>query len=151
MTDVPEGFPRLDKQTRPWSCKHDDAACTRAKPCVRCRGARSRRSGLTKQRQARKALERVTGVQAARFAALTGNEESWRLPIRVEVKSGAYAGPVWTKYAASEAQSDASKSVGDTRPFVAVFMGTRTTDGLFVCRLSQLGRVTEALVNELAE
>ncbi len=102
---------------------------------------------MVKQRQARKALEVVTGTQAARFAGLTGNEETWRLPVRVEVKSGAIAGPVWTKYAAAEAQSNASKATGDTRPFLAIFMGTRTSDGLVVCRLSELGRVVEALVD----
>lgn len=102
---------------------------------------------MRKQREARKALEAVTGTQAARFATLTGNEENWRLPVRVEVKSGAQCSPVWTKYAAAEAQSNESKAQGDPRPFVGIFMGTRTSDGLLVCRLSELGRVVEALVN----
>lgn len=101
---------------------------------------------MRKQREARKALEVVTGKHAARFASLTGNEESWRLPIRVEVKSGLIAQPVWTKFAAAEAQSNASKAEGDVRPFAAVFAGTRTSDSLFVCRMSQLGRVVEGLV-----
>lgn len=147
MPEVPEGFPRLEKATRPWECKKGDASCTRTKPCRSCLGRRSRRSGLEKQRQARKALETITGKQAGRFATLTAQEENWRLPVRVEVKSGAQCGPVWTKYAMTEAQSEAAKPSGDPRPFVAVFMGTRTSDGLFVCRLSQLGRVVEALVD----
>lgn len=150
MPAVPEGFPKLDKATRPWACKHGNDECTRTKPCRRCLGARSRRSGMAKQREARKVLERVTGKFAVQFVTAGGNEENWRLPVRVEVKSGAQCGPVWTKYAAAEAQSAASKSEGDGRPFVAVFMGTRTSDGLFVCRLSELDRVTEALVNELS-
>ena len=104
---------------------------------------------MRKQREARKALEALTGAQAARFAGQLGNEEAWSgLPLRIEVKSGAIAGPVWTKYAAAEAQSNASKAIGDTRPFVFVAMGQRTSDGLMVCRLSELARVVEALVNQ---
>lgn len=104
---------------------------------------------MRKQREARKALEALTGAQAARFSGQLGNEEAWTgLGLRVEVKSGAVAGPVWTKYAAAEAQSNASKAIGDVRPFVFIAMGTRTTDGLMVCRLSELGRVVEALVNQ---
>lgn len=143
------GFPRLDKQTRPWFCKQEDESCTRAKPCNSCRGRRSRNSGMRKQREARKALEALTGAEAARFAGQLGNEEAWHgLPLRVEVKSGAIAGPVWTKYAAAEAQSAATKAHGDIRPFVFIAMGQRTSDGLMVCRLSELARVVEALVNQ---
>lgn len=138
----------IPKETRPWVCRRDDPTCSRKTPCVACRGARNRRSGMRKQREARKALEAVTGKDAARFAGQLGNEESWSgLPLRVEVKSGAIAGPVWTKYAAAEAQSNASKAIGDVRPFVFVAMGQRTTDGLLVCRLSELARVVEALVD----
>lgn len=115
------GFPRLDKQTRPWQCRKGDESCLRTAPCNACRGARNRRSGMRKQREARKALEALTGAEAARFSGQLGNEESWTgLGIRVEVKSGAVAGPVWTKYAAAEAQSAASKAIGDVRPFVFV-------------------------------
>lgn len=146
MPEVPEGFPKLDKATRPWVCKKDVESCTRTKPCPSCRGRRNRRSGMTKQRQARKHLEVLTGKKAGRFSTQTGNEENWVLPIRVEVKSGAVAGPVWTKFAASEAQAEAVKPHGDPRPFAAVFMGTRTSDGLLVVRLSELERVLDALV-----
>lgn len=104
---------------------------------------------MRKQREARKALEALTGAEAARFAGQLGNEEAWSgLPLRVEVKSGAIAGPVWTKYAAAEAQAAQSKAIGDVRPFVFIAMGTRTSDGLMVCRLSELARVVEALVNQ---
>lgn len=141
-----EVTPILKEGSKPWVCKFESPACERTKPCVRCRGARNRRSGMRKQREARKSLEAITGKQAGRFSSLTGNEESWRLPLRVEVKSGLIAQPVWTKYAASEAQSNAAKPTGDARPFAAVFMGTRTSDGLFVCRLSKLGEVVSALL-----
>jgi hypothetical protein len=149
MTALPEGFPRSKEEQsgRVWVCKAGNDPCSRTAPCRSCLGRRNRRSGMVKQRAARKALEVVTGKQAAQFASLTSNEEGWRLPVRVEVKSGAQCNPVWTKFAATEAQANAAKSAGDARPFLAVFMGTRTSDGLVVCRLSELGRVHEALVD----
>lgn len=147
MPETPPGFPR-GKETRPWSCRRGLDSCTRKEPCAACRGARNRRSGMRKQREARKALQALTGAEAARFAGQLGNEESWSgLPLRVEVKSGAQVSPIWTRYAAAEAQSNANHAVGDPRPFVMVAMGTRTSDGLIVCRLSQLGRVVEAVLN----
>jgi hypothetical protein len=146
---VPEGFPKV-KGTEPGAPKcattGDLKRNCKCRPCI---GRRSQSSGKRKQRAARKALEQVTGTHAARFLGQLGNEESWTgLPLRVEVKSGAIAGPVWTKYAAAEAQAAAAKAIGDTRPFVFIAMGQRTPDGLLVCRLSELARVVEALVNQ---
>lgn len=142
VTPIPKG------ESRPWTCKKDVKSCTRSKPCPSCRGARNRRSGMRKQREARKALEALTGAEAAKFVGQLGNEEAWNgLPLRVEVKSGAQVSPIWTKYAAYEAQSEATRARGDVRPFVVVAMGNRTTDGLVVCRLSQLARVVEAVLN----
>jgi hypothetical protein len=104
---------------------------------------------MLKQREARKALEAVTGTQSARFVGQLGNEESWHgLPLRVEVKSGAQVGPIWTRYAAAEAQAETNHAIGDPRPFILVAMGQRTSDGLVVVRLSQLARFAEALVNQ---
>jgi NADH dehydrogenase/NADH:ubiquinone oxidoreductase subunit G len=146
---VPEGFPKVKGETRPWECKKADETCTRSKPCASCRGARNRRSGMRKQREARKALERVTGAEAARFAGQLGNEEAWSgLPLRVEVKSGAQVGPIWTRYAAAENQANASKAIGDARPFVMVAMGQKTSDGLALVRLSELARFVEAVLNQ---
>lgn len=145
------GFP-VAKQGRRWSCRNPRGAtegCTYEKPCTSCRNRRNQSSGKRKQREARKALEAVTGTQAARFSGALANEEGWAgLPLRVEVKSGAQAGPIWTRYAAAEIQAEANNAIGNTKPFVLVAMGQRTTDGLVVCRLSQLSRVVEALVNQ---
>jgi hypothetical protein len=138
----------IPKSTRLWVCIGDDPDCSKAKPCRRCLGKRSRRRGMDKQRTARKALEALSATDAAKFMGQLGNEESWTgLPLRVEVKSGAQCGPIWTKYAAAEAQSEAARPIGDPKPFVMVAMGTRTSDGLVLVRLSQLGRLVEALVN----
>lgn len=147
MTDVTPRF----KDSGAWKCRKDDESCTRAKPCPSCRGARNRRSGMRKQRDARKALERITGVQAAKFLGQLGNEEAWSgLPVIAEVKSGAQCGPLWTRFAAAEAQALASKPVGSTKPFVFIAMGQRTSDGLIAFRLSQADRVLEAMLNELS-
>lgn len=146
---LPEGFPR-EKTTRIWTCRRDDASCTRTVPCVACRGARNRRSGLRKQREARKALEAVTGVQAARFAAMTSNEELWNLGVRVEVKSGAQVGPIATRFLAAEAQSAASKRIGDSRVFAMIAMPNGwANDGIFQCRISELARAVEGLLETM--
>ena len=118
--EVEPGFPRLEKSTRPWVCKKEDPDCTRKVPCRSCLGRRSRRSGMTKQRAAKKTLERLTGTEAGRYSSQTGNEENWRLSIRAEVKSGKQVEPVRRKYEDARGQSDASKAVGDPRPFVFV-------------------------------
>lgn len=130
-------------EAKPWVCRKEDPACTRKVPCRSCLGRRNRRSGLKKQRDARKTL----GIPSAKFAGLNGNEENWRGPVRVEVKSGAQAKPVWTRYALSEDQAESNKAVGDARPFLAVFMPPGMTDGLFVGRISQLAAIVEAFAN----
>lgn len=116
------GFPRLDKATRPWNCRAEGkyGDCTRTEPCKGCLGRRSRRSGLGKQRAALKTLERLTGTKAGRHAGQTGNEENWRLSLRVEVKSGKQVARIKSLYEDGRAQSDASTAVGDPRGFVFV-------------------------------
>lgn len=122
---LPPGEWPKPKSTREWNCRRQDAACTRTVPCVACRGARNRRSGMRKQREARKAIERATGTQAARFKGQLGNEEGWAgLPFRVEVKSGGQAKPVQTFHDRCAIQSAQNKAIGDTRPFLAVAMPT---------------------------
>jgi hypothetical protein len=145
MTDLPEGFPRLDKQTRQWTCKKDDEACTRQQPCASCLGARNRRKGMRKQREARKTLETTFQAEAAKFIGQLGNEEAWHgLPIRVEVKSGAQVRPIWTRFIVAEEQSQRSRAIGDNKPFLMVAMADHTTDGLAIVRLSQLAALLEA-------
>ena len=90
-------------------------------------------------------MEAVTGAQAGRYASQTGNEENWRLAMRVEVKSGAQVGPAWTRYLAAETQAEAARAHGDFRPFVAVLMARDSSDGLVVFRLSALNAIKEAL------
>lgn len=144
MPEVPPGFPKLDKQTRPWACKADVASCTRTTPCPSCRGRRNRRKGSRKQNEARKAL----GIPNARFASQMGHEERWLGNVRAEVKAGMQVKALATRFLACEAQSEAARPIGDTRPFVAVFMPDGWgSDGLFVCRLSRLTDVMEGLAS----
>jgi hypothetical protein len=149
MPNVAPGFPKLDKQTRPWVCRKGDSICTRTHPCRSCLGARNRRSGREKQRQGRKAVEAVTGLPTGRFSSQTGNEETWRQPVLFEAKSGAQVGPIATRFLAAEAQAHAAKATGDARPFAMLAMPKGWgSDGLMLCRLSELSRVVEALVNQ---
>lgn len=73
----------------------------------------------------------------------TANEETWRLPVRAEVKAGGPAKTVDTFYRNTKAQADMQKAIGDMRPFLAVAMVDGSTDGLAVIRMSDLIRLFE--------
>lgn len=147
MTAVPEGFPRLDKQTRPWLCKWDNAACLRTKPCPRCLGARNRRKGLKKQRVVARELKDLSGAPVGRYASQTGNEENWRGPMLVEAKAGAQVKAIATKYVAARGQANASRAVGDGRPFAmaAIPDGWPNGEFLWVIASADLPAIVEAL------
>ena len=123
----------LPKVTKLWICKRENEGCTRKVPCNACRGERNRRSGLRKQRAARKAL----GVPDARVASAASNEENWRHLFRWEVKSGQMARSAATRYLEAEKQAEANKAVGDPRPFGAILMPQGWgSEGLVMVRLS---------------
>lgn len=110
-------------------------------PCRSCIGRRSRAMGKTKQRAARKALG-IPGLSLG-----VDEEELWRGHIRVEVKSGHRdAMPVDTRYREWRAQSDASRAIGDNRPFAAIAMPPGSSDGYAIVRLSELSAVAHAVV-----
>ena len=147
MTEVAEGFPRLEKETRPWVCKWDNPSCERKKPCARCLGARNRRKGLKKQRSVSNEIESLSGAPVGRFSSQTGNEENWRGPMRVEVKSGAQVKGIVTKYVDARAQAEASRSHGDARPFAMAAVPDGWPDGefLWIVHSSDLPTVVEVL------
>lgn len=109
--------------------------------CRSCRGRADRRTGKKKQGTAARRLGIPTnGIE-------TGHEEHYAGALRIEVKSGdREAGPVWTRYAACEAQSEAARPIGDHRPFAAVFMPKGQSEGLVVVRLSKVNEFAAALV-----
>lgn len=112
--------------------------------CRSCLGARNRRKGQRKQREARKALN----LRPESWAGRQANEETWHAAnVRVEVKAGAQVKPIATRYVAARAQADAARAIGDLRPFVFV----ACPDGsqpLIVVRADELGRVLEAFAEE---
>lgn len=112
----------------------------------KCRGARSRRKGLRKQREVRKAL----GLKDERWRSRIANEETWTASnLRFEVKAGKQVEPIATRYVAARNQSDAAKFIGDARPFVFV----ACPDGsqpLILIRADDLPAVVAAFVEEWA-
>lgn len=106
--------------------------------CYSCRGRRNQRKGKRTQREVRKGFEKVFQVPAGPSVSSTADEENWRLPLRIEVKSGAQAKPVYTFYRNTKAQSDAKKAIGDPRDFAAAARADGDTDPLVVIRLSHL-------------
>lgn len=110
--------------------------CT-CKPCVAGRNSRAGKAGHRK-------IARMLGA-ATPGRGSSSHEESWVSPWRVEVKTGAQAGPVVTRWRLSRDQSDASKSIGDHRPFVAIFDTRQKGDPvLAVVELEVLQAMTEA-------
>jgi hypothetical protein len=149
---VPDGFPRLKGETRPWKCRRDEPSCTRTSPCASCRGARNRRKGKRAQAESRRALDATFGVQAS-WAGKLANEETWdHHPVRSEGKAGKAGGAnaVGRHYLAAEAQSEAARPVGDARPFIAMFSPDGMGDALFVIRRSRFSAVLEAYVEAWA-
>jgi hypothetical protein len=102
--------PRLG---RPQLRKHKDGQHVRRCPCVRCKGRRTRNGGNTGQRNA----ARRAGVKKA-GPFFAGHEEQYDGETRIEVKCGAQVRPVFTAFEKHKKQSEASRRIGDVRPFV---------------------------------
>ena len=113
------------------------------------RGARSRRSGLAKQRVARKAL----GVAPSHKFG-DANEENWCDPyFSTEVKSGAQVRAVntfWTKCLA-QIESGQHDFGGQKKIPRVVAMPEGSKDGLVVMRLSDWEAFIKPLILDLGE
>ena len=109
------------------------------------RGKRNKRKGQRKQAKA------ATMIGVPRSAMSPGHEEFYGGTVRIEVKAGAQAGPVHTKYLAVRAQSEAARPFGDHRPFVGMFMPDGVGYGLVVFRSDELEAVVAALAEQLFE
>lgn len=97
------------------------------------RGRRNRTKGDAKARRARKKL----GLGGH----LTRHEENWGGAIRTEIKAGAQVGPIATRFYMAKAQSDASKALGDIRPFAMVAMPDGTTRGIVLMDLEEFSEI----------
>lgn len=102
-------------------------------------GKRNRSKGDRKAAQARKALNLV--------GPNTRHEEHWRGGLLVESKAGAQVGPIWTRYLAARAQAEASRAIGDTRPFVMVAAPDKGPI-LLVLEVSNAHEVAAAIVED---
>lgn len=123
------------------------SGCVRGCKCRRCLGARNRRKGLTKQRQARKAL----GVAPSNKFG-DGNEENWGDALFAnEVKAGAQIGPVVTAWTRIEAQVLRNQqAIGAIRkPARAVCMPDGWgQEGLVIIRLSTWSKLVRPALDE---
>jgi hypothetical protein len=104
------------------------------------RGKRNRTKGDSKARIARKKL----GLAATGNAG-TRHEEHWGGLFRVEVKAGAQVGPIFTRFLAARAQSEASKSLGDIRPFAMIAMPDGSSDGIVLMGLEEFAELLSLL------
>lgn len=111
------------------------------------RGARSRRSGLAKQRVARKAL----GVAPSHKFG-DANEENWCDPyFQTEVKSGAQVRAVntfWTK-CLTQIQSGQPDFGAQSKIPRVVAMPEGTSDGIVLMRLSDWEKFVKPLILDL--
>lgn len=104
------------------------------------RGKRNRSKGDAKARRARKKLGLfATGKAGSR------HEEHWVGAFRVESKAGAQVSPIATRFFAAKAQSDASKAIGDIRPFVMIAMPDGTSEGICLMTLTEFAELTALL------
>jgi hypothetical protein len=107
------------------------------------RGKRNRTKGDSKARRARKKL----GLFATGKAG-TRHEEMWGGAVRIESKAGAQVSPIATRFFQAKAQSDASKAIGDVRPFVMVAMPDDTSEGICLMTLTEFSELL-ALIEDV--
>ena len=105
--------------------------------CPSCRGKRNRTKGDRKAATARKAL--------GAMGANSRHEEHWGGGLRIESKAGAQVGPIFTRYLAAKTQSEASRAIGDNRPFVMAAMPDKGP-GLLVMEIDELEQIVAALL-----
>lgn len=114
--------------------------------CATCRGWRNRRKGAGAQRRERKALDRLSGGPVVSSQAQGSQEEWWRGVVRVEVKSGKQVESLTRRFLAAEAQSEAQKAIGDSRPFVfAAVPDSFGGDAIWAVRRSDLLALIDAI------
>lgn len=109
---------------------------------VRKSNAFNRNNGRNKQELARKLLKVPNNVTGK----IPADEEDWNSNVLFEVKSGKQIDPIATRFYNAESQSqEFVDSLGKKKPFSMVAMPTGTGDGIFMCRLSSLEKVVQAL------
>jgi hypothetical protein len=88
-------------------------------------------------------------LQGEQWKGREANEETWTAALRIEVKAGGrMANPVGLRYDQMRDQSDASRAIGDVKPFAAVFKPDGWSDVLVVVKGGDLPSVVQALLEE---
>ena len=77
--------------------------------------------------------------------ARTRHEEHWGGMFRVEVKAGAQINAIWTRFRDARLQSNASKSLGDIRPFAMIAMPDGTSEGIVLMSLDEFAELCALL------
>jgi hypothetical protein len=75
----------------------------------------------------------------------TRHEEHWGGMFRVEVKAGAQINAIWTRFRDARLQSNASKSLGDIRPFAMIAMPDGTSEGIVLMSLDEFAELCALL------
>ncbi len=125
---------------KPW---RDDTRCVARKcKCKRCVGKNNRRKGDSKANRARP-LMRLSGPN-------TRHEEHLRGPVLTESKAGRQVGPIWTRFRDARAQAEASRAVGDHRPFVMLAHPDDTSEFLIIASSKDWENVVAVYAQEYA-
>jgi hypothetical protein len=75
----------------------------------------------------------------------TRHEEHWGGFFRVEVKAGAQVGPIATRFNQARLQSEASKSLGDIRPFAMIAMPDGSSGGIVLMTLDEFAELVSLI------
>tara|TARA_Y100001963_G_scaffold116996_1_gene162693 strand:+ start:963 stop:1379 length:417 start_codon:yes stop_codon:yes gene_type:complete len=113
---------------------------------IRQRNKSSRVEGRASQDKAKKLLDIPDNPYTK-----SSEEENWNSPIRWEVKSGKQVSNTTNMFEKAESQSwehELSKKLDDQKKlFGMIMMPHGTSDGLFLCRLSQIKDIVIELSN----
>lgn len=112
--------------------------------CRPCLNGRSSRKGKAVHRR----IARELGAATPGYG-VSSHEESWTHAFRLEVKSGAQASPVVTKFKNSREQSEASRAIGDNRPFAAVHTTAKKGDPIVVSVELEVFKAMTLIVQEV--
>lgn len=136
-TQCPCNFPSCTQFGKPLKSGH-----VKFCPCPQCRAGRNSRSGKARHRKIARQLGAVGDGRGA-----TSHEESFTLAWgRVEIKTGAQAGPVWTRFQNAREQSEGQRPFGDGRPFVFIaWTGKKGEPALAVLTVEDLQTLMDAI------
>jgi hypothetical protein len=93
-------------------------------------------------------MRRLIGATVASNMHAAIGEEAWSSAFLWEAKAGRQVEPIATRFLAAEAQAEASRAVGDGRPFGMLARPDRMRDGLVLVRGRVWSEVIEPALRE---